>query len=476
MKIFVFCLFVLAGSFSLYAQGGLTLRGADSELLSSANEGQDGILLNPSFSPNSVTVFSYIRQLEDDRYIYIYDGNTRKTWEVALNSGGGGLTIGQDRYQAQTSNYNADLDWRPSLYGGEQWFAFVSSGVNDNHDIYLGKIGSSEFVRVTTNKDIDNSPRWSPDGKSLAFISTRTGNGDVYLIRDIEKAMGSGDGTKVTPELLTDTPKSQEAYLSWNPNPEANLLAFSRSVVLPGRQARSFQIIVYSLRGPVEQREYQVSKNNAPVDYTRPIWNPWNDTQLMYVGQSTVDEDAKANIYLSEISWDQESKTLKGSTLKGNTSEVFKGVRLTGGIYARWLVGGKVILTQRDDPQNSNPVFSINVDQWKRKMLGSANYFRELHQRYPAISSFDASRSVLLFATQEGKSFKIFGSKFDGNGLDRRAEPLFLNKNPHGGGGKLKWIAGGTILVGAGAAAVLLGGGDPDPETVPDPISFPSDN
>ena len=51
-----------------------------------------------------------------------------------------------------------------------------------NADLYLVPIGGGEPRRLTTSAGADNHPRWSPDGKSIAFNSTRSGSTQVWLL------------------------------------------------------------------------------------------------------------------------------------------------------------------------------------------------------------------------------------------------------------------------------------------------------
>src|SRR5436305_1006684 len=43
-----------------------------------------------------------------------------------------------------------------------------------NSDLYLIPFAGGEPRRLTTSTGADNHPRWSPDGKSIAFLSTRS--------------------------------------------------------------------------------------------------------------------------------------------------------------------------------------------------------------------------------------------------------------------------------------------------------------
>ena len=67
-----------------------------------------------------------------------------------------------------------------ALPGSEQWPALSPDGnqvvfswsgeKNDNEDLYLKFVGSSEMRRLTTDSLDDKFPRWSPDGRHIAFL------------------------------------------------------------------------------------------------------------------------------------------------------------------------------------------------------------------------------------------------------------------------------------------------------------------
>lgn len=51
-----------------------------------------------------------------------------------------------------------------------------------NSDLYLIPAAGGEPKRLTTLPGVDNHPRWSPDGKTIAFNSTRSGSLQVWLL------------------------------------------------------------------------------------------------------------------------------------------------------------------------------------------------------------------------------------------------------------------------------------------------------
>jgi dipeptidyl aminopeptidase/acylaminoacyl peptidase len=51
-----------------------------------------------------------------------------------------------------------------------------------NSDLYLIPVAGGEPKRLTTSTGADNHPRWSPDGKTISFVSTRSGSAQVWLL------------------------------------------------------------------------------------------------------------------------------------------------------------------------------------------------------------------------------------------------------------------------------------------------------
>ena len=66
------------------------------------------------------------------------------------------------------------LEMSPSFSPDGTQVAFSWNGENeDNFDVYLKIVGSSEVRRLTTDSAPDVNPAWSPDGRQIAFVRQR---------------------------------------------------------------------------------------------------------------------------------------------------------------------------------------------------------------------------------------------------------------------------------------------------------------
>ena len=77
--------------------------------------------------------------------------------------------------------WDGQLHWRWSPDG--RWLAYSQQDRNFNSEVFLAPVdGSRPPVNVSMHPDDDYDPVWAADGKSLAFVSTRDGSADVYLL------------------------------------------------------------------------------------------------------------------------------------------------------------------------------------------------------------------------------------------------------------------------------------------------------
>jgi dipeptidyl aminopeptidase/acylaminoacyl peptidase len=87
-------------------------------------------------------------------------------------------------------------DPEPSPQGDKVAFELRTTDLEANKgrfDLWLVNTDGTGLTRLTSDPAADNNPRWSPDGKSLYFLSTRSGSSQVWRL-----AIGGGDPVQIT--------------------------------------------------------------------------------------------------------------------------------------------------------------------------------------------------------------------------------------------------------------------------------------
>lgn len=119
------------------------------------------------------------------------------------------------------------LDWPDSLEWGANWspdgkhIAFITTR-DFNWEIYvINADGSGEPVNVSRDDKLDSYSSWSPDGRWLAFVSERSGNWDIWKI-DIQAclaaaAKGKGLDKACQATQLTDN-LEDDFFPRWSPD------------------------------------------------------------------------------------------------------------------------------------------------------------------------------------------------------------------------------------------------------------------
>jgi dipeptidyl aminopeptidase/acylaminoacyl peptidase len=110
----------------------------------------------------------------------------------------------------------------PQLSPDGKWVAFVVTAIDKdankgNSDIWIVSTAGGDPRRLTASPASDNTPRWSPDGKKIAFISGRGGTPQIWMINP-----EGGEAWPVT------TLSTGAAGIVWSP--DGKKLAFTSSV------------------------------------------------------------------------------------------------------------------------------------------------------------------------------------------------------------------------------------------------------
>lgn len=200
-----------------------------------------------------------------------------------------------------------ELSWCPVKYHERVWYLYVSSGEEGNDDLYLGNLNDNVCARLTKHRSSDHHPRWSPDGNQIVFVSARTGNGDLYLIRNAGAIVeqfwqavhpsGGLPGRDVAHSVIVDIPVDASAIrLTLNPDvdtfpdwsPDGRWIAYQANV--SGDRSRNSEIFVLDPSQP--GREPRKLTDSPAVDKSQPTWSADQEGIAYY--SSPVSADPKA--------------------------------------------------------------------------------------------------------------------------------------------------------------------------------------
>ena len=133
-------------------------------------------------------------------------------------------------------------------------------------DIWVVDADGSNPRRLTVNVARDFSPRFSPDGKWIAFTSNRTGNNDVFI-------MPSSGGE---PKQLTWHSGDDQA-LYWTPDGKGIVMSTQR-----GANAWGSPLYVHPIEGGVAKplgmgiaRAGMISQDGSMIAFNRNLPSTW---------------------------------------------------------------------------------------------------------------------------------------------------------------------------------------------------------
>ena len=171
--------------------------------------------------------------------------------------------------------YTGTDELHPAFTPDGLTLVFSSNRADGNWDIYTATIGSSTWVRLTTDPAADRFPNLSADGRTLVFRSERDGNSEIYLM--------NVDGSNL--RRVTDNP-AFDGYPSITPDGSGVVFVSNRS----GRWNTYMTNLAGEALTALEQRE------------SREMHTPRLSSDgllLLYAGRPT---DSAFDIYRREFS------------------------------------------------------------------------------------------------------------------------------------------------------------------------------
>lgn len=205
--------------------------------------------------------------------------------------------IGLQQHTFTDEGFDSDVSVDPT----GKWLVFASTRNSEHPSIYLQRVDGTAVTQLTSDGADDAYPAFSPDGKQVAFSSTRTGAWQIYVMdldgRNVTQVTSgtaqsihpsfSPDGSRLVYctlgsrsgqwELWTVNLKTSERRMignglfpTWSPDKNTDRIAFQRA---RQRGSHWFSLWTLDLNNGESRRvtEVAVSANAAIIS---PTWSP----------------------------------------------------------------------------------------------------------------------------------------------------------------------------------------------------------
>ena len=273
-------------------------------------------------------------------------------------------------------SYNAGLRWSED----STRFAFMSNGGVGEYNIYVGAVGSEEKV-IAKSPSKEGFASWNPIKSEIAFVSSRSGNGDIYMV----------DAYGVNVERLSSS-SEVDIFPDWFPN--GNALVYSSG------DALNHDLVVVQRGGNGSWRK-PIKITDWSADELRPIVSPDGRFIAFYADSPvpTYDGSKTWNLYVIPTSWLREFKLpLKAGLLR--TAVVAKNVMVDINTGPAFSPDSSKIFYVKKASRILNPIEAYDLENGRNYRLSTNTRMN----RDVMVSKL----GVLSFRAQEGAWDRVY--------------------------------------------------------------------
>lgn len=239
---------------------------------------------------------------------------------------------------AEDPSYNSGVSWARDA----KRLAFMSNGGEGNYDIYSQLLGG-DVQRLTDHREKDGLADWSPTSNQIAFVSGRSGKGDVYLL--------DPDTRGVTQLTRGDKPY---LYPRWSPDGK-------KLAMIYGSTENHDIYVMDDIKKPFDSMR-QITR--WKYDDLRPSWSP----------------DGRKIAFYTNFNIEGEQKKWSLAVIAADGSDGDQGADLEKWIVATnvvpdieqgpaWVADGSGLVYVKDDELEYNPIYIVDLTSKQSRQL-----------------------------------------------------------------------------------------------------------
>lgn len=414
---------------------------------SSLDEGMTGEFYNPRICPLDPNLVAFELDSKGTRQLFIINLAKRDGLQqiTSNNSVGRGLS----GRRPSMSEWDADFDWCPRRDSqGRIWFAFVGYSYMGRHNIYVGNLDCDTTIRLTgyaDNRSLNLRPRWSPDGRHLAYASTRSGNGDIYLFHRVDKMLNGPvppDSMELDPErnFRLTASEAGETNPSWCPDSMALLIAYECRERDPETEyvSRSIKIVDVSRfddKTKLPTQTLVLTPTNTKWKFFQPSWDPCECTRLAFymteylpattelsdTGRAVTGPQA---IGMSQVSFGKEFTLIADRQAPFYTLDSKDAYPVVNNVVANsycgptWTDDGDRILFPTDRPEAGNPLKELRLRMIRKR--DRTDYVDFGGSRYEMPRDVSITGDRVTYVYQEGKAIQMVRGSLPDHSCERK--------------------------------------------------------
>ncbi|MEO5818828.1 MAG: hypothetical protein ABIT20_26400 [Gemmatimonadaceae bacterium] len=323
-----------------------------------------GVVSNPVASPVFPDIVAFERTASDRRELQFIRLSNEHVFPVSRPAGAGAART--------PSPSSGQIDWRPVAEQGRSWFAYVANDERGSAALMLnyiddaGELATTDPLRVPFAGQV-RTPRWSRDGRQLAFVSDSS---ILYIVTGVASAVRAGTARFLQPTRVSAASRPA-LFPAWSPS--GDQIAYGTEAISGGNRNGAIEVLPLNLAtGEVVGVPVVVTGELSGDNEYRPSWSR-DGKYIAFYADSTTAGSARPRVSIGIVEVvlsPRSGQTYRGIVKEGNQRWLVDDVipdDMRGPAWTSVAEGSvrreAVMYVQRDAVRN-DPIEIADVQHW----------------------------------------------------------------------------------------------------------------